>query len=155
MHTFSCSTACGIFPDQGSNPCALHRQEASYPLHHQGSPSFLMILSEKSFGEWISLYHLTCYLHFDPDNKEDDSTQPGFDDTVLDCGGGFDDYFNHYHLFIPHDSGFCSWYRLQVFLKQIFVSKRMNCLKKKKYIYIIKWVPDISKAWRMVHGGET
>ena len=25
-HGLSCSTACGIFPDQGSNPCALHRQ---------------------------------------------------------------------------------------------------------------------------------
>ena len=25
-HRFSCSTACGIFPDQGSNPCPLHWQ---------------------------------------------------------------------------------------------------------------------------------
>ena len=35
----SCSTACGIFPDQGSNPHALHWQADSYPLYHQGSPS--------------------------------------------------------------------------------------------------------------------
>ena len=34
----SCSTACGIFPDQGSNPCPLHWQADSQPLHHQGSP---------------------------------------------------------------------------------------------------------------------
>ena len=34
----SCSAACGIFPDQGSNPCPLHRQADSQPLHHQGSP---------------------------------------------------------------------------------------------------------------------
>ena len=30
--------ACGIFPDQGSNPCPLHWQVDSQPLHHQGSP---------------------------------------------------------------------------------------------------------------------
>ena len=34
----SCSTACGIFPDQGSNPCPLHWQTDSHPLRHQGSP---------------------------------------------------------------------------------------------------------------------
>ena len=30
--------ACGIFPDQGSNPCLLHWQADSLPLSHQGSP---------------------------------------------------------------------------------------------------------------------
>ena len=34
----SCSAACGIFPDQGSNPCPLHQQADSQPLRHQGSP---------------------------------------------------------------------------------------------------------------------
>ena len=34
----SCSAACGIFLDQGSNPCPLHWQADSQPLHHQGSP---------------------------------------------------------------------------------------------------------------------
>ena len=29
--------ACGIFPDQGLNPCPLHLQVYSYPLYHQGS----------------------------------------------------------------------------------------------------------------------
>ena len=37
-HGPSCSTACGIFPDQGSNLCPLHWQADSYPLRHQGSP---------------------------------------------------------------------------------------------------------------------
>ena len=37
-HGPSCSTACGIFPDQGSNPCPLHWQADSQPLRHQGSP---------------------------------------------------------------------------------------------------------------------
>ena len=30
----------GIFPILGSNPCLLHWQADSLPLHHQGSPSF-------------------------------------------------------------------------------------------------------------------
>ena len=34
-HGPSCSAACGIFPDQGSNPCPLHWQANSQPLHHQ------------------------------------------------------------------------------------------------------------------------
>ena len=37
-HWPSCSAACGIIPDQGSNPCPLHWQADSQPLHHQGSP---------------------------------------------------------------------------------------------------------------------
>ena len=39
-HGPSCSAACGIFPDQGSNPCPLHWQADSQPLRHQGSPPF-------------------------------------------------------------------------------------------------------------------
>jgi len=34
----SCVGACGIFLDQGSNPCALLWQADSQPLDHQGSP---------------------------------------------------------------------------------------------------------------------
>ena len=37
-HGPSCSAACGMLPDQGSNPCPLHWQADSQPLHHQGSP---------------------------------------------------------------------------------------------------------------------
>ena len=36
-HRPSCSAACGIFPDQGSNPCPLHWQADFQPLRHQGS----------------------------------------------------------------------------------------------------------------------
>ena len=35
-HGLSCSAACGIFPDQGSNPCPLHWQ-----VRHQGRPRFI------------------------------------------------------------------------------------------------------------------
>ena len=37
-HGPSRSVACGILPDQGSNPCPLHWQADSQPLRHQGSP---------------------------------------------------------------------------------------------------------------------
>ncbi|XP_060142924.1 DGAT1/2-independent enzyme synthesizing storage lipids isoform X5 [Globicephala melas] len=40
-HGHSCSAACGIFPDWGSNPCPLHWQADSQPLRHQGSPILL------------------------------------------------------------------------------------------------------------------
>ena len=40
-HGPSCSAACGIFPDQGANPCPLHWQADSQPLRHQGSPQIL------------------------------------------------------------------------------------------------------------------
>ena len=40
-HGPSCSVACGIFPDQGSNPCTLRWQADSQPLRHQGSPQSL------------------------------------------------------------------------------------------------------------------
>ena len=34
----SCPVACGIFLDQGLNPCLLHWQADSLPLSHQGLP---------------------------------------------------------------------------------------------------------------------
>ena len=43
-HRPSCSAACGIFPDQGSNPCPMHWQADSQPLRHQGSPAFFFNL---------------------------------------------------------------------------------------------------------------
>ena len=39
-HGLSCSVACGILLDQGSNPYPLHRQVDSQPLRHQGSPKW-------------------------------------------------------------------------------------------------------------------
>ena len=39
-HGPSRSAACGILPDQGSNPYPLHWQADSQPLRHQGSPYF-------------------------------------------------------------------------------------------------------------------
>ena len=45
-HGPSCSTACGIFPDQGSNPCPLHWQADSQPLRHEGNPEGWIALTE-------------------------------------------------------------------------------------------------------------
>ena len=50
-HGPSCSTACGIFPDQGSNPCPLHWQADSQPLRHQGSPHRNFLKLPKSILE--------------------------------------------------------------------------------------------------------
>ena len=50
-HGPSRSAACGILPDQGSNPCPLHWQADSQPLHHQGSPQ-----------EHFKLFHIKFYL---------------------------------------------------------------------------------------------
>ena len=49
-----CSVACGIFPDQGSNPCLLHWQADSQPLRHQGSPleTFLFVMAKDATGIW-------------------------------------------------------------------------------------------------------
>ena len=52
MHGLSCSTACGIFPHQGSNLYPLHWQVDSLPLSHQGSPvpDFEDITMKKNSG---------------------------------------------------------------------------------------------------------
>ena len=49
-HGLSCSAACGIFPDQGSNPCPLHWQADSQPLRHQGSPGTFLWLNAYVLG---------------------------------------------------------------------------------------------------------
>ena len=62
-HGPSCSVACGIFPDQGSNPCPLHWQADSQPLHHQGSPGLSLITEEKYLILFrTKVYKLTFYF---------------------------------------------------------------------------------------------
>ena len=48
----SSSTACGIFPDQGTNPGPLHWQVDYYPLYHQASQVYLQ-KKEKNFRSQI------------------------------------------------------------------------------------------------------
>ena len=47
-HGPSCSAACGIFPDQGSNLCPLHWQADSQPLRHQGSPTLFFLIVDNA-----------------------------------------------------------------------------------------------------------
>ena len=54
-HGLSCSAACGIFPDQGSNPCPLHWQADYQPLRHQGGPISL-------FLKWIIIRRFPYYM---------------------------------------------------------------------------------------------
>ena len=62
-HRSSCSAACGILPDQGSNPCPLHWQADSQPLRHQGSPRCKLL-----YIEWINnkvlLYSTGNYIQY-------------------------------------------------------------------------------------------
>ena len=67
----SCPEACGIFPNQGSNPCPLHWQVDSYPPDHQGSPrSELIVIIHLFylFYSWLwALYGgigSHCHLYF-------------------------------------------------------------------------------------------
>ena len=41
VHRLNCSAACGVFLDQGLNPCLPHWQADSLPQSHQGSPANL------------------------------------------------------------------------------------------------------------------
>ena len=60
-HRLSCSTACGIFPDQGWNPCLRHHQADSYPLSHQGNPD-IFYFSFKDFTVLESAGFLCSHL---------------------------------------------------------------------------------------------
>ena len=63
-HEYSCSVACGVFPDQGSNPSLLHWQADALPLSYQGSPGLRFLgvflnLSIKLLKSWVmSAFHL-------------------------------------------------------------------------------------------------
>ena len=61
-HGPSCSAACGIFPDQGLNPCPLHWQADSQPLRHQGSPKHnFYIHGETKKSTWLILLRYSHY----------------------------------------------------------------------------------------------
>ena len=54
-HGLSSSAACGIFLDQGSNPCPLHWQVDSQPQCHQGGPKPKTILNNATCFEHLFL----------------------------------------------------------------------------------------------------
>ena len=70
-HGPSRSAACGILPDQGSNPCAPHRQADSQPLHHQGSPEgylscfqVLAVMHKALVNIRMQAFVWTCFYYF-------------------------------------------------------------------------------------------
>ena len=81
----SCSTACGIFPDQGSNPCPLHWQADSSPLCHQGSP-------RKVLNSGILLMDELCFSNVtaEPTKRKQGTLAEGKDSTdeSLEVKGG-------------------------------------------------------------------
>ena len=52
---FNCFVACGIFPNQGSNPCFLQWQAEFLPLNHQGSLPLYFIIELTYFFVRASL----------------------------------------------------------------------------------------------------
>ena len=57
VHRFSCSEACGIFPDQGLNVYVLHWQVDSLPLSPQGK---LLLFKKYYFSPHWSSYKTHC-----------------------------------------------------------------------------------------------
>ena len=47
----NCSTACRIFPYQGSNLCLLHWHAYCLPLSHQGSPKLYIFMRDYFLGQ--------------------------------------------------------------------------------------------------------
>ena len=60
-HGLSCSVACGIFPDQGSNPCLLHWQADSQPLRHHKPVIFILPLAFYLEVKPICLFMLSFF----------------------------------------------------------------------------------------------
>ena len=69
VHWLGCSIACGIFPNQGSNPCVLHWQAFSSPQSQQGSPDLFYFFSKYL----LSTYSVSDTI-LDTENKPKNKT---------------------------------------------------------------------------------
>ena len=114
-HGPSHSEACGIFPDQGSNPYPLHWQADSQPLRHQGSPwrphlsrniDHLLVISHHVYNKvrHPSQVHLAPMLWPLPTSKPQSlllfsSPAPSFRHTGLPAA-----LQTHYPLSLPRSS---------------------------------------------------
>ena len=87
-HGPSRSAACGIFPDQGSNPCALHWQADSQPLRHQGSPTiFFILIRSAKLDTYDFRIHFLLPLHDHPSvHRVILSTEIKLQPSICGCG---------------------------------------------------------------------
>ena len=79
----SCSMACGIFPDQGWNPCPLHWQGDSYTLYHQGSPFLWLSNFSKSAHIPWNFYPMICRPLLQPAFLDFQREQEGREETGI------------------------------------------------------------------------
>ena len=80
-HGLGCSSACGIFPDEGSNPPLLHWQVSYLPLSHQGSPSVafwcsISLLVKRDLGYTRGSHSSSQKPTLHVGSSEGDSTPP-------------------------------------------------------------------------------
>ena len=120
-HGPSCSAACGIFPDQGSNLCPLHWQAGSQPLRHQGSPRFtLNVVYSMGFDKCIMTHiHHYCIIWTSFIALKPFGVSPSHPSLPITPG-------NHWHFYSLHSFAFsrmsytwnhtgCSFFRLTSF----------------------------------------
>ena len=84
-HRLSCSEACGIFLDQGSNPCPPPLASDSNPLYHQGSPRVSYTMRK--------LYLIRAFSKSPPPMQHfpfiPDFIQAPYNDSTLGCAHVF------------------------------------------------------------------
>ena len=101
VHGLSCSIACGIFPDLGSNLCPLHWQADYYALHHRGSPCFSLISPKSGYekkGDFPGGSDSKASVY----NAGDPGSIPGLRRSL---GEGNGNPFQYYCLENPMDRG--------------------------------------------------
>ena len=63
----NCSSACGIFPERGLNPCLLKWQTDSLPLSHHGSQGYVILLKSVPcpLPTWFSMAKIFQLLYLE------------------------------------------------------------------------------------------
>ena len=128
-HGPSCSAACGILPDQGSNPCPLHWQADSQLLRHKGSPLTLFFNIYSCYEErsciklWVGSQRISSIARtkkryilgkkrIKPSYKEIQLRK-----MPLPLGRGKKNLFLKFITTIWPSSGFAIWIHIPVFWK--------------------------------------
>ena len=101
-HGPSCSAACEIFPDQGSNPRPLHWQADSQPLRHQGSPRSTHINGQRTLscqaGLELRIIALSTGSLRRRDKRPQEEGEEAFPDSGDETKGMGGSYLEKVHL---------------------------------------------------------